>query len=165
MLEFIVTNLPIVICVVAGLALLIVEVFLPGFGVPGISGIALLVISMVLLWIEAGPLAAMALLAFTLALVAIVLSFTLRSASKGKLSKSPMILHESERPEEGYLAANDLRVFIGREGVAQTVLRPSGIAEFDGVRLNVVTDGTFLKQDTKVRIERVEGSRVVVREV
>ena len=34
--------IPIIICVLAGVILLIVEAFMPGFGVPGISGIILL---------------------------------------------------------------------------------------------------------------------------
>ena len=37
-----------------------------------------------------------------------------------------------------------------------------GIADFDGVRMNVVTDGVFIRQGEKVRIVRTEGSRVVV---
>lgn len=164
MLEFLLANLPIVICVVAGLALLIVEVFMPGFGVPGISGIILLLVSAVLLWINSGPLAALGLVVLIVALVAILLSVTLKSASNGRLSKSPIILRESERPEDGYVASTDMSVFIGREGEAKTVLRPSGIADFDGVRLNVVSDGIYIKQGARVRIDRVEGSRILVSE-
>ncbi|MDL2317921.1 hypothetical protein LJC74_02340 [Eubacteriales bacterium OttesenSCG-928-A19] len=165
MLQFLLANLPIVICVLAGLALLIVEVFMPGFGVPGISGIILLLISAGLLWAQAGPLAALALVVVIVALVAILLSVTLKSAANGRLSKSPIILKEEERPEDGYLASNDMSIFIGREGETRTVLRPSGIADFDGVRLNVVSDGMYVKQGAKVRIDRVEGSRVVVEEI
>lgn len=165
MLEFLLANIPILVCVVAGLVLLVVEVFMPGFGIPGISGIVLLLISAVLLWIQAGPLAALGLIVVIVALVAILLSITLKSAANGRLSKSPIILRESERPEDGYLASNDMGVFIGREGETKTVLRPSGIADFDGVRLNVVSDGMYIKQGAKVRIERVEGSRIVVEEI
>lgn len=165
MLAFLMANLPIVICIVAGLALLIVEVFMPGFGVPGISGIVLLLIAAALLWIQAGPLAALALVVVIVALVAIMLSITLKSAANGRLSKSPIILKNEERPEDGYVASSDMSVFIGREGEARTVLRPSGIADFDGVRLNVVSDGVYIKQGAKVRIDRVEGSRIVVLEV
>lgn len=164
MLEFIMANIPIVICIAAGLALLVVEVFVPGFGIPGISGIVLLIISTVLLWVHAGPLAALGLLVVIVALVAILLSITLKSAANGRLSKSPIILRDEERPEAGYVANSDMSIFIGREGETRTVLRPSGIADFDGVRLNVVSDGMFIKQGVKVRIDRVEGSRIVVSE-
>lgn len=165
MLDFILANLPVLICMVAGLALLIMEVFMPGFGIPGISGIILLLVSAALLWIRSGPLAALGLIVVIVALVAISLSITLKSAASGRLSKSPIILKDAERPEEGYVANSDMSVFIGREGETRTVLRPSGIAEFDGMRLNVVSDGVFIRQGVKVRIDRVEGSRVVVEEV
>lgn len=165
MLEFLLANIPILVCVIAGLALLIVEVFMPGFGIPGISGIILLIVSAVLLWINAGPLAALGLVVVIVALIAILLSITLKSAANGRLSKSPIILKDAERPEDGYLASNDMSIFIGREGETRTVLRPSGIADFDGVRLNVVSDGMYIKQGMRVRIDRVEGSRIVVEEV
>ena len=165
MLEFLLTNLPILICVVAGLALLIVEAFMPGFGVPGVSGIILLLISAALLWVKAGPLAALGLVVVIVALIAILLSIALKSASSGRLSKSPIILSDSERSEAGYISNTDMSVFVGREGTTRTVLRPSGIADFDGVRLNVVSDGSFIKQGARVRIERVEGSRIVVHDL
>lgn len=165
MLEFILANLSVIICVVVGLALLIVEVFMPGFGLPGISGIILLLVSAGLIWMRSGPLAALGLVVVIVALVAILLSVALKSAASGRLSKSPLILQQEERPEEGYVAANsDMRVFVGREGTTQTVLRPTGIADFDGVRLNVISDGVYIKQGAKVRIVRAEGSRIVVAE-
>ena len=37
-----VANLPMLLCLILGAALIVVEVFLPGFGLPGISGIVLL---------------------------------------------------------------------------------------------------------------------------
>lgn len=165
MLEFLLTNLPIVICVIAGLVMLIVEMFMPGFGVPGISGIILLLVSAGLLWAKAGLLAALALVVVIVALVAIMLSVTLKSAANGRLSKSPIILREAERVEEGYVASSDMSIFVGREGETHSVLRPSGIADFDGVRLTVVSDGSYVKKGVKVRIDRVEGSRIMVREI
>jgi membrane-bound ClpP family serine protease len=43
------------------------------------------------------------------------------------------------------------------------VLRPSGTADFSGVRLDVVSDGDFIPKDSKVVISKVEGHRIVVR--
>ena len=164
MLDFLVTNLPIIICILAGLALLVIEMFTPGFGFPGLSGIAFLTVSVVLLWNQAGALAGVGLLIVNIALVAIMLSIALRSASVGRLSKSPLILTEAERPEDGYLASNDLSAYTGRKGRTQTALRPSGIVEFDGERINVVSNGPFILPGVDVIVENVEGSKVVVRE-
>ena len=56
-----------------------------------------------------------------------------------------------------------MQVLVGRRGLTSSVLRPAGIADFDGVRLNVVTEGGFIEKDVSVEIVRVEGTRIVVR--
>ena len=58
-----------------------------------------------------------------------------------------------------------MQVFLGKEGVTSTILRPTGMAEFDGVKLNVLSDGDFINPGVKVKIVRVDGSRVVVKPV
>ncbi len=165
MVELLLANLPIIACFLLGLVLLIVEVFMPGFGLPGISGIILEVVSIVLTYLWHGGLAALGVTLIILAVVAIVISLALRSANKGRLSRSPIILNESESTEEGYVATKDMEVFVGKEGVTTTVLRPSGMAEFDGVKLNVVADGEYIPKDVKVKVDHVEGARVVVRKL
>lgn len=52
---------------------------------------------------------------------------------------------------------------VGHEGKTLSVLRPSGIGDFDGVRLNVVTEGEFIENGTPIRIVRVEGGKIVVK--
>lgn len=100
-----------------------------------------------------------------LAVVGIVISLALRSVNKGRLSKSPIILNDEESAAEGYVATRDMEVFLGKEGVTTTVLRPAGMAEFDGVKLNVVADGEYIPKDARVRVDHVEGARVVVRKL
>ena len=165
MFDFIVSNVAVVICVLAGLGLLVLEMFMPGFGVPGVSGIVLLLAGAVLVGIKHGLLAAVGLIVIIVALVAIMLSVALKSAADGWLSKSKLILHESESSREGFLSSGDMSVFLGREGETRTALRPSGIAEFDGVRLNVVSDGVFIAQGVRVKIVRVDGNRILVHTV
>ena len=57
------------------------------------------------------------------------------------------------------------RVRVGEEGVALTILRPAGKAEFGAALVDVVTDGEFLERGAKVRVAMVEGERVVVEPV
>lgn len=165
MIEWIAMNLPMLVCFVVGIALLVIEAFVPGFGLPGISGIVLEVAAVTLTWLNHGPLAALGMTIAVLALIAIAISMSLRSATKGKLSRSKLVLQQREINEEGYRAQEDMKVFLGREGIATTVLRPTGMATFDGVKLNVVSDGVFVPAETKVRIVQVEGSRIVVQVV
>jgi NAD(P)-dependent dehydrogenase (short-subunit alcohol dehydrogenase family) len=55
--------------------------------------------------------------------------------------------------------------FVGREGTTTSVLRPTGIADFDGVRMNVSSEGSFVQAGVKIRIISVEGQKILVRPV
>lgn len=163
MLELIAANLPIIVCFVIGIGLLILEAFMPGFGAPGITGVILEVITLVMTWFEHGPIATLAMLLIVLLVLAIAISTSLRSITSGRLSKSSLVHSETESNEEGYRSIADLAVFMDREGVASSVLRPTGIADFDGVRLNVSSEGDFIPAGTKMRIIKVEGAKILVR--
>ncbi len=76
-----------IILFVVGLLLLIVEMFLPGFGIAGGSGVVLLVIAIVLTAKNATQAAVMVLI--LLALIALVLFVILRSATKRKVVQNP----------------------------------------------------------------------------
>lgn len=54
---------------------------------------------------------------------------------------------------------------VGRVGKSVTPLRPSGAAEFDGRRIDVVTEGMMVDNDVWVRCIEVKGTRVVVRQI
>lgn len=163
MLEFIAANLPIIICFVVGIGLLILEAFMPGFGAPGITGVILEVITLVLTWFEHGPVATLGMLLIVLLVLTIAISTSLRSITKGRLSKSSLIHSDTESNEDGYRSVQDLAVFMDKEGTATSVLRPTGIADFEGVRLNVSSEGDFIAAGTKVRIIKVEGAKILVR--
>ena len=48
-------------------------------------------------------------------------------------------------------------------GVAQSDLRPSGVAMLSGSRTDVVAEGAMITRGTPIKVVAVEGSRVVVR--
>ena len=154
--------IPIVICVLAGVILLIIEAFMPGFGIPGISGIVLLLAGVGMTWYEHGSIAGLGTTVAVLALVGVAISVSLKSASKGKLSKSDLILNGTEAPA----AENaDLHLLIGKEGTVRNTLRPVGTAEFDCGKLHVTSDGEYVAEGEKVRIVRVEGTQIFVNRV
>jgi len=155
-------NIPMLLMMIVGVALLVVEMYVPGFGAPGISGILLLVQGVALL---KPPLAeGLILFAILAAILCVALSICLYSASKGRLSRSKLVLNDVAVSANA-AEANDLNYFIGREGVTHTDLRPAGIGEFDGVKLNVVSDGEFVGRNKPIRVQSVEGNRIVVREI
>jgi len=163
-MDFVATNLPIILLFLFGMGLLIVEAFMPGFGLPGITGSIMEIAVIVLTYIHHGGVAALGVTVCILAIMAIVVSLVLKSASKGRLSRSPMVLNETQ-DASALDVSEDLKVFIGKEGVTTTVLRPIGMAEFDGMRLNVEADGEFIPKDTPVTVHRVDGRNVIVRKL
>lgn len=149
------------LCLIAGLLFVIIEMFHPGFGVPGIIGAILLIVGVILF--AKSLLQALILVVIILAILGIALTLILISASKGHLSKH-LVLNESLDEDVRFSAADDLDYFVGSEGTAITVLRPSGTADFSGVKLDVVSEGEFIPKDSTVIISKVEGNRIVVKQ-
>ncbi|MEG0125671.1 MAG: hypothetical protein RR816_06275, partial [Clostridia bacterium] len=73
-MEMILANLPILLCFVLGIVLLIIEVFMPGFGLPGISGVLLEIAAIVMTYLWHGGLAALGVTLIILAVIALVIS-------------------------------------------------------------------------------------------
>jgi len=148
------------LCFLGGFALVAVEMHLPGFGVAGISGTILLLSGIVLT--AKSFMDALMLILIILAVFGVLLTIVLQSAAKGKLLKG-LILYDSMDKTSGYIGMEDLEYFLNKEGISVTKLRPAGTADFDGVKLDVVTEGEFVDKGTPVVVVKVEGRRIVVR--
>jgi len=159
MIANLIGNLPLALCLLLGAALMIVEVFVPGFGLPGIMGIVFIGAGTVLAGIYHGTMAAVAVLLVTIAVLALLVSWVMRRASSGQLPHGDLFLKEREELHAG----QDMQVLVGKTGVTTSVLRPAGIGDFDGVRLNVVTEGGFIERGKPIEIVSVQGTRIVVK--
>lgn len=160
-MEFVSANLPLILCAVVGLILMIVEAFIPGFGVAGISGIVLEVIAVCLTWRTHGTAAA---LWFTLGLLVVLVGtvfLSYRSALHGRLSKSSLILQTREKGTKAVTAALQNRV--GQRGVAATPLRPAGTVALEGERLSAASEGDFIEKGTPVEVTGTRGDHLIVR--
>ena len=162
MVDMLIASLPSAVCVLLGMILIIVEVFLPGFGLPGIGGIVLVGAGVVMVGMHFGSLTAVGTLLVIIAVLAVLVSWVLRQASRGGGKRSDLFLQERD---DRRTQQEDMKVLVGKSGTTTSVLRPAGIGDFDGVRLNVVTEGSFIEKDMPIEIVRVDGSRIVVRPV
>ncbi len=146
------------VALILGIALAILEMFIPGFGLPGISGIILIVLGIFLQAKTAEE--AVLLLLIVLAILGIALAVMLLVTKKKSFAKSPIVLSTTNSAPQ-----TDMNYFLGREGVVLTPLRPVGVVDFDGVRLDVAAEAEFVKKGEHVRIIKTEGSRIIVRKV
>lgn len=148
-----------VILFILGFLLVIVEMFNPGFGVPGALGIVFLIVGVIVTaeTVEQGIFMGV----IILAILAVMLTIVLYSASKGRLSKK-LILKDATDRQSGFSGTEDMKYLLGKSGKAVTPLRPAGCADLDGVRLDVVTRGEFIDKDVPVTVIEVEGNCIVV---
>lgn len=156
--------IPIIICVLVGVVLLVVEVFMPGFGIPGISAAVLLLAGIVMTWYEYGAKIGLAVAVSVLALMGVVISISLKSVKSGKLAKPDFML-EGAVNDGGKSDREQMKKLMGKEGMALTALRPVGAAEFDCGKMNVQSDGEFIEKGAKVRVIKVNGTTVYVKKV
>ena len=162
MVEFLSGNLPMILCALVGFALLLVEAFMPGFGIAGLLGIVLEVIAVYSAWVHHGMVFALIMTVIILAIIVLTVFLSYRSAINGRLSKSALVLQGEEKPVQE-LAAKTLMAWQGREGIAATPLRPAGTVEIDGTRINAASHGEMIEKGEKVAVTGAEGDHVVVK--
>ena len=158
------SNWTVVLLFILGILLLIGEAFAPGFGILGIGGLLSIIASIVLV----SPSFEAALISLTVALIGTIILVPISFkflAVRGVWQK--LILGSKLGTEEGYVAAKkELADYINKEGVAINTLRPAGTMELeDGTRLDVVSSGDYIPKDSKVRVVKVEGNRIVVQKL
>ncbi len=155
----------------AGVILLVLEVFvIPGFGIAGVLGIAALLAGLILSVVGAGATSEVILEAalrvvFSL-LVAIVASLAiLRFLPRLPFGRRLVLAADlGTGHAHGSAPDGDLR-WLGKKGQASSPLRPAGIAEIGGERVDVVSEGELIDAGQFVEVTRVEGNRIVVRQV
>lgn len=153
----------------AGVLLLALELLVvPGFGVAGVLGILALLASLVLTLLGAGDTAAAILTAAGRVVFALLFALLASLALLRFMPRLPfgrrLILERGLAAADGYAAApeGDAR-WLGKTGRASSTLRPAGIAEIDGERVDVVSEGELIDAGALIEVTRVDGNRIVVR--
>ena len=145
-----------------GFILIGIEMLHPGISMPGVLGSICLVVGVI---ISADSLQEGTTLAvIILAILGVMLAGILWFLSKGKL-RSPIILNEEQNKDKGYISSSDLNYLLGKKGIAATDLRPSGMGNFDGIDLDVISSGKYIEVGTKIQIYKVKGSKLMVKSI
>ncbi len=151
--------------VAAGLILMAAELLLPTGGILFVLGIGGLIAGVAMIFSYDA----------TRGLVTLIALFIILPTA------GPVILHYWPRtplgrrfvlsePADDAAIANmpvnlELETLRGRYGKALSALRPSGVTDFDGQRVDTLSEGAFIEAGKWVRCVDVRASRVIVREV
>jgi len=159
---------------IAGVVLILLELFvIPGFGVAGILGIICLVCGLAFSMVandyfnfsisEPGMLFNSFLLVIASMVTATILMVIFgKSILKSKAFKR-LVLQDEQRSDEGYTSSRRNTELVSREGVAKTVLRPSGKVEIDGKWYDAVALDGFIDIGEDIYVEKHENYNLFVR--
>ena len=153
----------------AGVILLAIELFVtPGFGATGVLGITALVGGLALSLVGAGATWAVIITALGRVAVSLLLAIAAALALLRFLPRLPfgrrLVLETELAAREGFASAPETdRAWLGKRGTAVSRLRPAGIADIEGERVDVVSDGDFIDAGDPITVVRVDGNRIVVR--
>jgi membrane-bound serine protease (ClpP class) len=150
---------------VLGLLLIVAEVLFPSFGLLAVLSTGAFV-SSIWLAFKAGWLIGLAFVVVSLILVPALLYVGFKYLLPHSFA-GPQIILSQVVSDQGESSGTDreLKRFLGAEGVTRSYLRPAGVADIAGERVDVVTEGGMVRQGMRVRVINVEGNRVVVRPV
>lgn len=152
--------LPIVLFV-AGLFLIVLEIFIPDFGLVGILGIGSLISG---LYLTLGDLTqTLEDLSIAIIITACLVVYLLKQGySLTNLNR--FVLHSKDdkhKEDKGY----ETKLKVGSRGIAETTLRPSGKASFeegDSSLYDVLSTQGHISKGSPLKIEKISGTKISV---
>lgn len=165
-----------ILALFVGLILIAAEVFvIPGFGIAGIAGIMLTVLSLILIMVDnrafdfefvrTKDLLVAAAAAFSgifggIALLVFGGVQLTRTAAFRKIA-----LTETQKSEEGFSVSIYKERMTGKNGIAHTVLRPSGRVIIDNQLFDAFTRGEYVEKGSEIEVVSQEGSTLLVKSI
>jgi membrane-bound serine protease (ClpP class) len=159
-----------------GFALIALEVFvIPGFGLAGIAGIVCTVGALIFMmlgndnfnfdYVPVGEITTAATVVGVGVLGSIIVLFVFGYRLTQSKIFSRVALMTSQEKKDGYVATVYAEDFVGRQGTANTILRPSGRIEIEGEVYDAYTRGEYVEAGERVVVISQEGSTLKVRVV
>lgn len=158
-----------------GFALLALEVFvIPGFGIAGLGGLILILGSLILImlnnqsfdffFVDTDALLQAVLTALIGTMGGIILMFFGSARFADSKAFNRIALQNKQSSSEGYVSKEKEEAsLLGKEGIAFTVLRPSGKIMIDDELYDAYTRGDYIAKNEKIVVVSDEGSSLRVK--
>ena len=147
--------------ILVGLALIVVEVtVVPGLNVIGVAGVLGAAVGVVVAFVEYGVAGGLGTLAATVLAAGGGGYLLVESGAWDRFVLTDTLTGgDAEAADEAESRAR----LLGKTGTAITPLRPGGVAEVGGARVEVETEGAFVASGSAVRVVALDRRRVIVR--
>jgi membrane-bound ClpP family serine protease len=149
-----------VVLQLAGVLVIIAEIFLPSGGLLSLAAAGLFGYSLFIVFHDISTMAGTYFVLADLFIIPALLALGLKI-----LARSPATLRETLSSESGVVSQSpELESFMGREGKSVTDLRPGGTAIIGDKRLDVVSRGEYIEKGSNLIVVEVTGNQIIVRE-
>ena len=144
----------IVLLLSLALVMLLIELFMPDFGICGGIGILALIAAAVTAIRFTTYGLAITVLALALAVATV---FAVYRTLKSKRAQGTIILEEVDKADTGVVALQP-----GTVGTTLTIMRPIGTVSFEGIKLDAICEHGTLDVGVKVMLTRISEGKVYV---
>jgi membrane-bound serine protease (ClpP class) len=147
---------------IIGVLFMIGEFFIPG-GIIGTLGLAAILGSF---FLASENMIHMGISIVIALLISVIASIYMIKVLGRKMSIfKKIILTDSTNTEQGFVSNVNRIELVGKRGNSLTQLRPAGKIMIADEIIDAVSEGAFISKDKHVKVIKVEGSRIVVREI
>ena len=145
-------------------ALLVAEVFVPSFGLISVCAIVAL-LGGLRIFFGFGPVAGWVGVIVAVIMIPTVLILAYKVFPKTSFGQHVILSSPQRQKGDAIPDTDQLLHMFGKVGVVITPLRPVGMCDFSGQRLECVAESGYVDNDRKVEVIKVEGTQLTVRAV
>jgi membrane-bound serine protease (ClpP class) len=146
----------------ASAALIIAEVFVPSGGLISVCAFLCLIGGIAIFFNRSATFGWVGVI-IAIVMIPSVLIFAYKVLPKTRFGKSVILAPPKRRQGDAIPDAEQLKELLGGVGVVLTPLRPVGMCDFSGQRVECVAEGGYVNKGEKVEVIHVEGTQLTVR--
>jgi membrane-bound serine protease (ClpP class) len=145
-------------------ALIVAEVFVPSGGLISIGALACIIGGIAIFFIHSTT-AGLVGVIIAVVMIPTILIIAYRIFPKTRFGKSVTLTPPQREAGDAIADTEKLKELLGAVGQVLTPLRPVGICDFSGQRVECVAESGYVGKGKKVKVVRVQSTQLTVREV
>jgi membrane-bound serine protease (ClpP class) len=142
--------------------LIIAEIFVPSGGLISLCALACLIGGAVIFF-HYSTIAGWIGIGIATVMIPAVLIFAYRIFPKTRFGKSVTLTPPQRQQGDAIPDTSELKDMLGKVGIVLTPLRPVGMCDFAGHRVECVAESGYVEKDKKVKVINVESTQLTVR--
>ena len=147
-----------------GVAFMIIEMFVPGFGFFGITGVLSLIAGVVVRICDGLNITqSIALSLFVLVFFVVITLLMVGGVKRGLLGKSGLFERRTSIPQDYNEVSRQYRKLVGKSGKATTKIDLAGKAKIKGKIYDVMSINSYIEKDQHVKVVEIRDNTIMVR--